>query len=325
MAEPPEFPMTAPRYASIDVGSNTVRLLIVERNQEGGLRDLCRERRITRLGGNFSRQGKLDESARLRTLAALQSFADLLAQEKVEAVFAVATGVVREAGNGREWIAEVLKKTGIALRRISGEEEGRLMLRGVRGSLGEKVLSGIFADIGGWSTEILWVEGDRPRKTRSLELGVVALCERFLKSDPPGIEELKAMENHAQGVLKRSREWFTREGLEWSKLASRFVGTAGTMTTLAAIDQRLSIYDPQRISGHRISRSALREIYWHLRSLPMRERREIPGLEEGREDLIVAGAGVALSILSVFEGKEWVVIDSGLLEGVLLEGISLLS
>ena len=317
--------MIAPRYASIDVGSNTVRLLIVERNQEGCLRDLRRERRITRLGGNFSREGKLDESAMVRTLEALQSFADLLAQEKVEAVFAVATGVVREARNGREWIAEVLKKTGIPLRRISGEEEGRLMLRGVRGSLREEVLSGIFADIGGWSTEVLWVEGDRPRKTRSLELGVVALCERFLKSDPPEIEELEAMENHAQRILDESREWFTREGLELSKLESRFVGTAGTMTTLAAIDQRLSIYDPQRISGHRISRSALREIYRHLRSLPMRERREIPGLEEGREDLIVAGAGVALSILSVFEGKEWVVIDSGLLEGVLLEGISRLS
>jgi len=146
-----------------------------------------------------------------------------------------------------------------------------------------------------------------------------------LKSNPPEIEELKAMENHAQGILKRSREWFTREGLELSKLESGFVGTAGTMTTLAAIDQKLSIYDPQRISGHRISRSALEIIYRHLRSLPMQERREIPGLEEGREDLIVAGAGVALSILSIFEGKEWVVIDSGLLEGALLEGISRLS
>ena len=102
--------MTDPRYASIDVGSNTVRLLVAERNQEGGLRDVRRERRITRLGGNFSREGKLDKSAMLRTLGVLQSFADLLSQEKVEAVFAVATGVVREARNGREWIAEVLKK-----------------------------------------------------------------------------------------------------------------------------------------------------------------------------------------------------------------------
>ena len=116
------------------------------------------------------------------------------------------------------------------------------MLRGVRGSLREEVRSGILADIGGWSTEILWVEGDRPRKTRSLELGVVALCERFLKSNPPEIEELKAMENHAQGILKRSREWFTREGLELSKLESGFVGTAGTMTTLAAIESHARLW-----------------------------------------------------------------------------------
>ncbi len=325
MAERPKFPKTAPRYASIDVGSNTVRLLIVERNQGGSLHELRRERRITRLGGDFTREGKLDERAMLRTLTALKWFADLLSRQKVGAVFAVATGVVREAKNGNEWIAEVLKKTGISLRLISGEEEGRLMLRGVQEALRTEVLSGIFADIGGWSTEILWVEGDRPRKTRSLELGVVALCERFLKSDPPAIEELKEMEDHAERGLMEAREWFRKEGLELSRLEPRFVGTAGTMTTLAAIDQKLSLYDPRRISGHRISCSTLREIYQHLRVLPLEGRREIPGVEVGREDLIIAGAGIALSILKVFEGKEWVVIDSGLLEGVLLEGISRLS
>ena len=317
--------MAAPRYASIDVGSNTVRLLLAERNPGGGMRYLRVERGITRLGGNFSREGGLDEKAMLRTLELLQSFADLLSKEKVDAVFAVATGVVREAKNGREWIAEVLKKTGLPLRLISGEEEARLMLRGVLDSFKEQILSGIFVDIGGWSTEILWVERNQPQSAKSLGLGVVALCEKFLASDPPGINELEAMENFTQGVLEESREWFKRGGLKFSTLDLHLVGTAGTMTTLAAIDQKLLVYNPERVNGHQISRPALEKIYFHLRSLPMEERRKIPGVEAGREDLIVAGAGIALSILKVFGREGWVVIDSGLLQGVLLEGISRLS
>ncbi len=317
--------MTAPRYGSIDVGSNTVRLLLGERNQGGSIHYLRKERHITRLGGNFFRKGNLDESAMRRTLEVLQSFAELLRKEKVDMVFAVATGVVREARNGKEWVAEVLKKTGIALRLISGEEEARLMLRGIRGAFREPILSGILADIGGWSTEILWIEDDQPRKIQSLELGVVALCEKFLLSDPPGIKELGAMETYTQGVLEKYGEELVREGLRLATLDPRLVGTAGTMTTLAAMDQKLLVYDPQRINGHKISRSVLEEIYFHLCSLPLKERRKIPGVEAGREDLIVAGAGVALSILKVFDREDWVVIDSGLLEGVLLEGISRLS
>ena len=261
----------------------------------------------------------------LRTVAALQTFAAGLPQEEVEAVFAVATGVVREAKNGGEFIEEVREKTGFSLRLISGEEEARLMLRGVLGSLKDRILSGIVVDIGGGSTEILWVEDNQPQGARSLGLGVVALCERFLQSDPPGIKEIEAMETYAQGVLENSREWFQRRGLRLSTLDPRLVGTAGTMTTLAAIDQKLLVYDPQRVNGHPIARPALEEMYFHLRSLPMQERRKIPGVEAGREDLIVAGAGVALGILKVFEREGLVVMAAGLLEGVLLDGISRLS
>ena len=317
--------MCVPRYASIDVGSNTVRLLLAERRDGGNFRPLRVERRITRLGRNFSAKNMLDEKAMLQTLATLQVFADILREERVETVFAVVTGVVREAKNGIEFIEKVWKETGISLRLISGEEEARLMLRGVLWSLKDQTLSRIVADIGGWSTEILWVQGNKPEKTRSIGLGALMLCEKFLKSDPPELQELESLEKYTQGILKETREWLTGGGLRLSGLDPHLVGTAGTMTTLAAIDLKLPAYDPQKINGCQISRPALKKIYLQLRSLPMRDRRMVPGLETGREDLIVAGAVVVLSILKVFHLEDLLVIDSGLLEGVLLDGISGLS
>jgi len=234
----------------------------------------------------------------------------------------VATGVMREARNAKAFLARVRKHTGLCLRLISGEEEASLMLKGVLWYLKDGTLARIVADIGGWSTELLWVEKNKPRKTRSIEMGVVALCEKFLKSDPPGLQELEFLEKHTEGILKETREWFEKGGLIFSCLDPHLVGTAGTMTTLAAIDQKLPAYDSQKINGHQISRPALEKIYRHLRSLPIQERRTVPGLETGREDLIVAGAVVVLNILKVFNLEALLVIDSGLLEGILLDGIS---
>jgi exopolyphosphatase/guanosine-5'-triphosphate,3'-diphosphate pyrophosphatase len=317
--------MKFPRYASIDVGSNTVRLLLAERRDRLNFRPLRVERRITRLGGNFSAEKMLDEKAVLQTLSALRFFADLLRGEGAETVFVVATGVLREAKNGADFIRRVLENTGFSLRLISGEEEARLMLKGVLWSLPQTASTRLVSDIGGWSTEILWVEGNKPKKIRSLELGVVALVEKFLKSDPPRLEELAYLEEYVEGMIEESRRWLRGGGLEKSKLDSKLVGTAGTMTTLAAIDQELSAYDPQKINGHQISRRRLEEIYHHLRSLSTEDRRGVPGLEKGREDLIVAGAIVVLSILKVFNLKALLVVDSGLLEGAMLEGISRLA
>ncbi|MDI6754889.1 MAG: Ppx/GppA phosphatase family protein [Thermodesulfobacteriota bacterium] len=314
--------MAFPRYASIDVGSNTARLLLAEKTAGGDLHPLRVERRITRLGGNFSGEGKLDEGAALRTIAALQSFADVLREERVETVFAVATGVVRAAKDGEEFIKQVFKLTGLSINIISGEEEARLMLRGVLCSLKGMAPSWLVVDVGGWSTEIIWVRGNSPGATRSIPLGAVALREGFLKSDPPKEDELELLKIHTRKVLGELRQEFERGGLKLDRLHPDLVGTAGTMTTLAAIDQRLLLYDPLKINGHQISRQSLKKIYLTLSTIPARERLNFPGLEKGREDLIVPGVAVVLSLLDVFKLKRVLVVDSGVLEGVLLQEIS---
>jgi exopolyphosphatase / guanosine-5'-triphosphate,3'-diphosphate pyrophosphatase len=279
------------------------------------------ERSITRLAGDFSADGNLDEKAMRRTLEALTAFAVLLRQGEVEKIFTAGTGVLRAAKNGKAFLERVREHTGLPLRIVTGEEEAGLMLKGVLGSLPEKTSSRIVCDVGGWSTELVWVAGREPRKLQSVPLGTVALTERFLRKDPPPQEDLGALAAWAKGVLGGARKAFERQGLRVEGVHPDLVGTAGTMTTLAAIDQGLRVYDPQKISGHRISRSALEKIYFRLRSIPLEERREVPGLEKGREDLIVAGTVVALNLLEVFGMKALRVVDSGLLEGILLDGL----
>jgi exopolyphosphatase/guanosine-5'-triphosphate,3'-diphosphate pyrophosphatase len=256
-----------------------------------------------------------------RTLEALTAFADLLKQGGVEKVFAVGTGVLREAKNGKAFVERVRSHTGLPLRIVSGDEEAGLMLKGVLWSLRGKTLSRIIADVGGWSTELVWVEGQEARKMQSLPLGTVALTERFLRKDPAPQKDLDSLAACAKGALGEIRKAFEKEGLRVAGLHPNLVGTAGTMTTLAAIDRGLTVYDPKKITGHRIAHSTLEKIYFHLRSIPVEERRGVPGLEKGREDLIIAGAVVVLNLLEVFSLKTLMVIDSGLLEGILLDGL----
>ena len=310
------------RFASLDVGSNTVRLLVAEKIEKMNFQPLRVERKITRLGGNFSREGRLDKEAMARTLDALISFARIMKEEGVEVSFAVATGVLREAQNGKIFIERIRKSTNIPLRLITGEDEARLVLKGVKWNLRKEDLGPIVADVGGWSTEILWVEKEIPRKTHSVRLGTVALCESFLAHDPPEPQELTLLGEYTRKILQEVRKDFEKGGMDVAQLIPKMVGTAGTMTTLAAIDQRLTHYDSQKINGHYIPRSRLENIFRCLCSLPKEKRKNIPGLESGREDVIIAGTSVVLHLLETFGLKELIVVDSGLLEGVLLDGLA---
>lgn len=314
--------MCDPRYASLDVGSNTIRLLIAEWAGEETIRPLRVERSITRLGGNFSKMKGLDSLAMNRTIKSLQSFSRLIRAYQAQSVFGVATGVLREAKNRRSFLQEVLRRTGLTLRLLSGQEEAHLMVQGVLGSLKQVKPWLRVVDIGGWSTEIIWVEKGVVRKTVSVGLGTVELCEKFLKSDPPNAHEMKKLEQKVEGILHNVIQGWRGERLRKKKGQGGLVGTAGTITTLAAIDLGLSVYDPEKITGHCISRSRLGQILSHLRSLPAWERRRIPGLEMGREDLILSGAVVVLKILELFGLQEMMVVNSGLLEGVLMDGLS---
>lgn len=308
-------------FASLDIGSNTVRLLIAEKNRHRGFRPLCLERKITRLGGNFSLQGCLAPESIARTVEAIAEFASAMRREKIESSFAVATGVVRAARNGEAFLKLVEERTGIRPRLISGQEEARFTLEGVMWSLTDEVRSSLLMDIGGWSTEILWVEDRKLKKAVSTDLGAVFLAEKFFRSDPPGSGEIELLDARVDETLEEVLRDFRGAGWGKGKLVFPLVGTAGTITTLAAIDLALPVYEPQRVNHHLLCREKVKEIFSRLASQRAAARRLVPGLEEGREDLILSGTRVVLRVMEHFGAETMMVIDSGLLEGVLLEGI----
>jgi exopolyphosphatase/guanosine-5'-triphosphate,3'-diphosphate pyrophosphatase len=310
------------RLASIDVGSNTTRLLLAEPLPDRTFQPLRVERIITRLGGNFFPEKRLNKISMERTLEALRSFAELLEGKGVRKVIAVGTGVLRQAENRTAFVTAVREQTGFSLRILSGQEEARATLKGVLGSLRDRTTPRLITDVGGGSTEIMWMEGQTLRKTVSLNLGAVGLTEKFLFQDPPGSAAMEALKQFVHGTLQKVLRRWERVGLRTRALHPHLAGTAGTATTLGAIDLSLSVYDPRKVNGHQIPLSRLRRIYRRLSSLPLRERGKLPGLEKGREDLILAGSSILLNLMEVFNRRALEVIDSGLLEGILLEGIA---
>jgi exopolyphosphatase/guanosine-5'-triphosphate,3'-diphosphate pyrophosphatase len=300
-------------YAAIDVGTNTLRLLLAEAVGPDDYAVLHEEQQITRLGEGLRSTGLLQDAPRRRSLAVLRRFADLARSLKAGEIAAVATSAVREAGNRQEFVAEVWREAGLALRVIDGEEEARLTLLGVRHGLRLGSRRVLAIDIGGGSTEFILATGDVIEGIVSTGLGVVKLTEQYLVSDPPTVDEQRKLEDAVEIRIERLR--LELPGLE----AAQLVGTAGTVTTLAAIDLALVTYDRQKVRGHCLSLPRVRELLDRLAALALRERRQVHGLEPGRADIILAGAAILAVSMERLGYHELQVSDDGLREGILID------
>lgn len=308
------------RAASIDIGTNTLRMLIAGISPAGVLTPLHCERIVTRLGEGFHAGGMLSEPACRRSLAALEAFSRLIQSYPVTRVHAVATSVVREAANGADFCRRVVQQTGCAVKVLSGEEEARLTLAGVLSSVQVRDLC-LIVDIGGGSTELILARDGLPLHTASIRLGVVHLSEELLHGDPPSPPELLSLKEkiHDQFDAALAHD-FSSALSAHSPSSVRLIGTAGTITTLAAIDLKMTQYDPVRITNHSVSRSTIETIVHRLTGMKRTQRATIAGLEKGREDLIIPGAAILLHLMSRFGFETLTVSDSGLLEGILIDG-----
>ena len=298
--------MTRP-VAAIDLGTNTARLLIAEQNP---YRQLLLARCVTRLGGGFSRERGLSEEAQLRSLDALKEFAAQIDRHDVGRVRAVATSAVRDALNGPVFCRRVKDETGIELEVIDGTEEAELTLRGVAAILDDKSGELAVFDVGGGSTEYTLAVDARPIFSRSLPIGVVRLTEGKV-----GVAEMEDKIGRELAILRRDLE---AEGLCERFARAALIGTAGTATTLAAIRIGMKDYDYRRVNNHSMPLSEVERIFELLRPMTPKQRLQVPGLEPGREDLIIAGILVVLVTMRVFGFETFKVSDSGLLEGLIL-------
>lgn len=302
--------MSEQRLAAIDLGTNTARLLIGTVGSDGTIVPDLVVRRITRLGGGFTRERGISPEARERTVAALREFSAEIRRLGAVSVLATATSAVRDAVNGAEFCGDVEGETGIRLTVIDGEREGLLTRAGVYAGLDDRSGTVFIFDVGGGSTEYTLVHEGELLFTRSLPLGVVRLTE--------GKGEPAAMADKISRELLPLKEALAGGGLLERLAGATLVGTAGTATTLAAISMGMIEYDYRLVNNHVLSRSEVQEIYRRLLPLEPPARLSVPGMEPGREDLIIAGMLVTLQTMALFGFDRMKVSDFGLLEGVLL-------
>jgi exopolyphosphatase/guanosine-5'-triphosphate,3'-diphosphate pyrophosphatase len=297
--------------AAIDAGSNTLRLLI-GKVQNGKVAPLLYERRICRLAGGFKNEEGLSPEAMERTLFAFQEFAEVFAKNRVKKVRAVGTAAFRQAINGEKFTSKVRSTTQLPLQIISGEEEAETMTAGVLSALDPIPDIALIVDIGGGSTEFVLCSKQKVLWARSLSLGVVRLTE--------GHESPEARQHFITQTLAQLNVELERvcvsNNLDIGSLA--LVGTAGTVTTLAALDQQMTEYDWRQINNYVMPLSKIQ--YWQQLLAPLSplERESLPGMEAGRGDLILAGIEIILGVMQLLNNASLTVSDFGILEGLLL-------
>ncbi|MBX3229775.1 MAG: Ppx/GppA family phosphatase [Labilithrix sp.] len=299
------------RVASVDIGTNTVLLLVAERGADGQLVAVEERATITRLGQGVDKTRRLAPEAIARTNAALDAYADVIEKAGATRVDVVGTSAMRDAGGGEEVRAHVKARLGVEARTISGDEEARLTFAGALSGLGA-IAAGtkvrVF-DIGGGSTEI--VHGERGSTAllyaHSYDVGSVRLTERHVSGDPPSPAELDAVRAAARAAFA---------GVPAFASDVPPVGIAGTMTTLAAVSLEMSAYDGARVHGLTLSVSEIERVVAELARVPLAERARLPGLEPKRADVIVAGGLVALAYLEHAGADAVTISDRGVRWGL---------
>lgn len=301
------------RSAAIDVGSNTIRMLIGDVD-ESGFRRIRSYREITRLAAGIGVSGILGQSSMEKSISVLKGFSSAATACGAERVSAVGTSALRDARNGREFVDAVFREAGIRIRIISGMEEAELTAKGIQLGFQKRGVPLFVIDIGGGSTEwiILDPQQDDGFLCGSLPVGVVSLSERFVNVEPPSSGDMTALKSEIDSHIS-SLEKIT--GCIPSDAI--FAGTGGTVTTLASIDLGLKQYDPDQIHMRMISSGRLEELKELLFSLPLERRRAINGLDSGRADLIIPGILLTIKFMEFFGFREITVSDYGLLEGLL--------
>ena len=297
------------RIATIDIGTNTVLLLVAERGATGELVAVEEHATITRLGQGVDKTRQLAPEAIERTNACLDVYADAVKRLGAERVAVVGTSAMRDAGGGEAVRAHVKERFGVDARTISGDEEARLTFQGALSGLPSRGDDVVVFDIGGGSTEVVY--GNRASGaiawSHSFDVGSVRMTERHVKSDPPTREEREA-------ILASCREAFG--SVPHKATSAPPVGIAGTITTLAAVSLQLATYDGSRVHGLTMPVDELERVVDELARVPLELRKTIDGLEPKRADVIIAGGLVALAFLQHVGAREVTISDRGVRWGL---------
>ena len=298
------------RVATIDIGTNTILLLVGEVGAGGELSRVLDHCRFGRLGQGVDAGKSLDPAAIARSLEILREYAALLADAGAQRVAAVGTQALREATNASAFLEPAAAIIGSPVEVISGEREAELVYRSVHTclpELGRNEL--VVADVGGGSTEVIVGKGGEIISFSSLPIGAVRLTERHLRSEPPIADENRALVTDIDFALAQLA----------LPAGASLVGTSGTATTLVAVEKHLRDYDPDAIHGQTIDVGEVERQLASLLELTVAERRRIPGMQPERADVIAAGVAVYARLLHRLGAPEMIVSDRGVRWGLAYE------
>lgn len=302
--------------ASIDVGTNTIRLWIGKIKTKKILTQHT-DRANVRLGEGIKDKGIINKKALARAVSTLTRYSETFKKHAVQNFRAVGTSVFRKASNGKEVLPWLSKESGIPIQVISGEEEARLCVKGVLWDLPRSPDRALIVDVGGGSTELIMTRDSRIEALRSIDLGAVYLTEAYFRHDPPLEKEIKALKTYIADRLAPMT--VLTSFTEPSPSRCPIIGTAGTATTLAAMDLALPNYAANRVHGHVLNINKLVALFHGLRLKKAQDRLSLPGLEPGREDIILAGLLVWIVLLKTFSCQEMTVSHTGILEGIAID------
>jgi exopolyphosphatase/guanosine-5'-triphosphate,3'-diphosphate pyrophosphatase len=300
------------RTSSIDIGTNSVLLLIAEiRDDE--VYPVKQEARIARLGEGLNETGTLSETAMKRTLSVLRDYAIICEEMGTIEIFAVGTAAMRNAKNGKEFAQRIIEELKLPVEIISDQREAELTYKASAHSFGNDIT---LIDVGGGSTE--FILGDAQNIfAKSLGLGVVAITERFLHKDPTTEEELSSVKNYVESFLKENLD-----SRFFQIKSQKLIATAGTPTTLAAIHKGIDPYDPAKVHGMELNNSDIDSIIVELMKRTLEQRSKLKGLQPGREDVILPGAVLIRTAMELMGFSKITVSDRGVRWGLIYEKIS---
>lgn len=296
------------KYAAIDVGTNTVLLLIMEELE--GLRDVLDLSTIVKLGEGLANSGRLSRPAMSRTLDAMKRYVEIALSHRVDKIFCVGTASLREASNSWEFLDEVKKALGFDVEIISTEREAYYTYLSVRDDRRVKSTKMVIVDIGGGSTEIIFGRENEFTGYVSLSVGSVKLTDAFITCDPPVGKELDM-------AVSRIKEELSLAPCPDD--GGRLIGTGGTVTNIASIMMDLEGYDKDRVHGYPIGLKQLEELMAALASRSSRQRKMMKGMEAGRENIILQGALILREIMAHGGFENCVVSVKGVRYGVIYE------
>lgn len=301
------------KIGTIDIGTNSMRLLIADYNNNK-IENRKKYINTTRIGQGVDKDGYITKEAMERNLKALKEFSDKCKEEKCHKVYCMGTSALRDSKNGQEFVNKAKQLTGIDVKIICGEEESNLGFMGVlEGTNSDKKDDILVIDIGGGSTEFIVGNEEGIKFCKSENVGALRMTEKFINTDPVSDEDFNAMTKFIEETVLSTIDKINTMNI------SKLVGIGGTITSLSAMNQQLEVYSMEKIHNSVVTKKDLEKILQNLKMMTLNDKKTLKGLQPKRADIITAGVEILNIVMEKLEFEEIMISEYDNLEGLICQ------